>query len=491
MPGSFQPDNDPRLHCARFKSSVYLPPVDTSRSSSATSETTHTPSTSKLSRQIDFASQQSRKRPRLDSQGDESRQSRHKSLTTSWFSEQDVLSPAPLVSTDYRIAGGLDTTTALKAQREEDAHEFDYEEDCRPNRYTQPSSHQSEAYFPQTPAPGSKRRLSRSPPGWSKTVWALTGGLAGKVINFCWNNTFKGFYAGGGDGYQLDIGSPDVTSSAWTEVDSKEDVFHDDYNARSRREQTPVPGGFPEDLEYVEEYMSQLYDAERNDSTPTIASTSDQVPSSALRSSWVVVDAPNNTSRDPSPVRKKSRASTANLYARAPVRQATNPCRPRIVSRSTTGRSNASYASPRPSITPNTFSQPRHSSSSFPINSQNIDTPTLHSPKRPGSNVGIRPSLGSPRRQVSTASPQAKASPEVRKFEQKMRRKEAKQDESMNRFNLQLQAMIREGQQALGSKIEVDLLGDADVDVDEGYEEGNGGGEGGWEREYVRPDVWS
>lgn len=62
------------------------------------------------------------------------------------------------------------------------------------------------------------------------------------------------------------------------------------------------------------------------------------------------------------------------------------------------------------------------------------------------------------------------ASPQVRKFEQKLRRKEAKQDETMDRFNLHLQAMIREGQQALGAKIEV--VDGTNVD-DEGYEEGS------------------
>lgn len=53
----------------------------------------------------------------------------------------------------------------------------------------------------------------------------------------------------------------------------------------------------------------------------------------------------------------------------------------------------------------------------------------------------------------------------------------------MNRFNAQLQAMIREGQQALGAKVEVDVEGTedvdlddyADVEIDEGYAEGDGG----------------
>jgi len=57
----------------------------------------------------------------------------------------------------------------------------------------------------------------------------------------------------------------------------------------------------------------------------------------------------------------------------------------------------------------------------------------------------------------------------------------------MNRFNAQLQAMIREGQQALGSKIEV-VEG---AEIDEGDEEGNQGAVESWERDYVKPDLWS
>jgi flagellar biosynthesis/type III secretory pathway protein FliH len=83
--------------------------------------------------------------------------------------------------------------------------------------------------------------------------------------------------------------------------------------------------------------------------------------------------------------------------------------------------------------------------------------------------------MASPRRQSSAINAviaSNQPSPEVRKFEQKLRRKEAKQDENMSRLNAQLQAMIREGQQALGSKIEVQEFTDIEPIIDEGYEEG-------------------
>jgi len=70
-----------------------------------------------------------------------------------------------------------------------------------------------------------------------------------------------------------------------------------------------------------------------------------------------------------------------------------------------------------------------------------------------------------------------------------MRRKEAKEDESIRRLNAQLKAMIQEGKQALGSKVEI--MDGADVDEDIDCDEGFVEGDEAWEREYVRPRVWS
>ncbi|OQV09516.1 hypothetical protein CLAIMM_13631 [Cladophialophora immunda] len=498
FPGSYLPENKISLHCARFKASPFLPPSEsnpTPDSSSAWSQPRalrplatgnglHTP---------DDDQQHSRKRPRLDTKSvcDDSCTT---SETAFW---REALSPPPLVNTNYRIAGGLDTPTALDIQKEEDAHEFDYEIDCRPNRYnSQNPFPPSTSYCPQTPAPDRSRRNKRrlSPPAppmksWGKTVWALTGGLAGKVFNFCWNTTFKGFYAGGGNGYQFDIGPADVgSSSIWTEVDSKSDVFRNNDTVgdsrRFDRERTPVPGGFPGDTpEFIEDYMSRLsvQPRQENNVTPTIISDQDS-PSISRYNSWVVVDGANplSPSTESSPVRKKSRASTANLHASRPSsapRHSSHPVsRPRLTPRSSTTRSSASYASPRVSMCASTStigSAQQQSWISIPAPStidqhHNSDKPS----KRPSGISSVhRASLSTSRRLSSasvTTSP--KQSPEIRKFEQKLRRKEAKQDATMNRFNMQLQAMIKEGQAALGSRIEVEVEDyQNNGDVDEGY----------------------
>ena len=57
-------------------------------------------------------------------------------------------------------------------------------------------------------------------------------------------------------------------------------------------------------------------------------------------------------------------------------------------------------------------------------------------------------------------------SPEAQKFVAKLRRKEAEEDREMTRLNAKLQAMIREGKEALGTKIEVEDYYEDDGDDD-------------------------
>ncbi|KAK4935366.1 hypothetical protein LTR10_023570 [Elasticomyces elasticus] len=424
LPGSYF--SNETFRCAHFISSLFVPPAHDG-----------TPSPILPSRTL------SRKRPRLD---------RHHRTNDTQTPFCEALSPPPFVNTNYRIAGGLDTPTALNFQNEEDAQQYEFEVDCRPNRY---ATKTTDSYFPHTPSDEcttSTRNASRSPRegGWGKTVWALTGGVAGKVFNFCWNTTFKGFYAGGGNGYDV-AGTPNLTASSdfWV-GNEKEDVFHDEYQhsghgrRRHQRDHTPIPGGFPDEAE--------------GRRPATIRTTSD----------WVIVDEHPDRDResDASPVRKRSKATTASLHTSRSSTTLGTAMRLRLTPRSASGRSSASFASPRsssaavPVVAPapvskvDSVKQHRRAVSSF-----------QH--QQPESRPGSRASLASPRRQSSVP-----ASPEVRKFEQKLRRKEAKQDQTMNRFAAQLQAMIREGQEALGARIEVVDGDGADTEVDEGYGEG-------------------
>lgn len=60
---------------------------------------------------------------------------------------------------------------------------------------------------------------------------------------------------------------------------------------------------------------------------------------------------------------------------------------------------------------------------------------------------------------------------EVQRHAARIRKRELEEDANLKRFNQQLKAMIREGKEALGTKIEV--VEELDGLVDEGYAEGD------------------
>ena len=86
--------------------------------------------------------------------------------------------------------------------------------------------------------------------------------------------------------------------------------------------------------------------------------------------------------------------------------------------------------------------------------------PKLH--KR--TNSAVRPST--PTRHQNLPSPRLRDGPgsaEMQRYAAQIRRREREEDASIKRLNRQLQAMIREGKQALDATVEVD---DLDMDFD-------------------------
>jgi hypothetical protein len=425
IPGSFNNSDKTNVEFPTPKATFYLPPSPSA--SSALSQTVRSHSRASIS------SKDTRRRPRIDGRPNSTTPRPSRTLSSVDPGSLDAPSPAPLVNTQYVIAGG-----GARDAYDEDA--YDYEQDLRPNRYSQQSSQNNDSYFPQTPASicsGKRRRLSASRRGWGKTVWQYTGGLAGKAINICWTAAFNGFHAGSGKGYDMDVGTPLVIPGDPAQVSSRKDVFDDEYRGSCN---TPVPGGYPEDNDTAD-IRTQTYEL-----IPTPTASNDHGGASTLRSNWVVIDAPAMRDAETSPVRKRPRPSTANLYARPAPRP--NGIRPRMHA-----RNSASFASPRAS------------------SSGDTDVPTR--PDSSGSDGGhqhkrARSSLASPRRRDSSHSgPTTPKSPDVVKFEKKLQKQNLRQDNSMKRLNQQLQDMIREGQQALGSKVEVyEDVGD------EGFEDG-------------------
>lgn len=430
----------------------------------------------------------SRKRPRADPShydADTSFTTALRSPTTDLgtsISSLDCLSPAPLANTDYFLAGGIDTPGAWSYQRDEHLELFEAEQDHRWNRFAQQrqTQHQTQQEpFPVFVGAHDKSQNGRrqqqmvktttrtnesqnsntqsSISGWHlrKVAWAMTGGLAGKIFNFCWNTTFRGFSAGGGQAYTTD------GRSALTHTSSRGDDG----------------GGY-----FSQQQQYNFSDAQSHHTphigTPT--STKAKRPGmdrSVTRSSWVLVerlDIPERDNHDEdehSPVRKKSRASTAGTGIGGINWQYSKDERPQQSAKLNTNINTASFASPR----------------SRSLGSSNATTATTTTMR----NYGLSPSHNSSKRQRTSFTPLASptkrqsslsqaelqtvtslhSSPEVEAFKRQKRRENKKQDESLRRLNAQLQDMIREGKQALGSKVEViDGRDDDndDFDMDEG-----------------------
>lgn len=364
-----------------------------------------------------------------------------------------------MVNIDYRIAGGLETSRASEER------ESDLDVDYRMNRFNITSTHRDYDYNPRTPAPlaregnGRKRGLQASPKGWdiSRTVWALTGGAALKVASFAWSTgkAFTGFRAGGGTAYR-----PGFADQSWTAVEEKEDPFDATFQGRRDRTGTPIPGEFPSGIDdrYIEDYMEDPAAHQRRVEVETPTLQGYTGTGSTLKSkngeSWVFVQ-PQDT-RDTSPTRRHKKPVGSLAYTSRPVSRASlagmGP-RPKLQPRPNT--TNASYASPRAGA----FARP---------------TPLEDTTNTAIGHRRSRSSIASPRRESTVP-----VSPDVLKYEKKLRSKDKKIDNSMRRLNSQLEDMIREGKQALGTKIEVrdtysgqyemDEVEDEDRDVDEGY----------------------
>ena len=327
------------------------------------------------------------------------------------------LSPAPFVNTQYRLAGGLDTPTAHLAMAEEKG-EYQMSPDLlRQGRGFRGLDLAPDSYFPQAACALSRDcnghpRQHASPhikDGFGKAVYGMVS-VAGKVWDFC--RTFKGFYAGGGRGYDLKQPVEYVTcdQSMWQDAEC-DDVFQSDPCEKSL-----VPGSFPEE-DFIADYMSQDH------TTPPRAAKKlqrEKGRGEEISASWVVVGS-TFKSREASPselYRRKVPPSNTRAIAkvgRRPILPVSRPCLTSYAG-SPGLRSNrsASFASPRP--------------------------PTM-SPKH-----------------------ESPLSAEVQRQAATIRKWELEEDANLKRFNQQLKAMIKEGKQALGTKFEV-----IDEPVDEGY----------------------
>jgi hypothetical protein len=378
-------------------------------------------------------------------------------------------SPQPFVNTRYALAGGMDTPS-LAAARDAELGTESYNDvgyrrslgDVERPTTTQIGlfgEHEGPSLFPMEQDFGreanGRPRYGDSPrtAAWSKTAISVAGAVVGKVWEFCRNSTaiFSGFHAGGGTGYRL---NPEDTARNFEVIEEEKHGYNGD-----GRESTPLPGQYPtEELEFIGDYM----DHPTPDNTPPRASKRRQVSYNSnptpnteneLAKNWVVVP-PTMSTPSKSQVRGLARYSMPTSSSSARRSVMANTSRP---------ASRAAFST-APRVKPHLTSRVSHAGSPAlnPARGASYASPR-HSPSTSisGSKIPIvatsNARVGSPSRVMAADSPAAK---EAARWAALKRKEEREQDESLRRLDRQLKDLIREGKEALGTKIEVEIEDD-------------------------------
>lgn len=405
-------------------------------------------------------------------------------------------SPSPFVNTRYQLAGGLDTPGMAAARQAEESESIyadagyrrslgDGERPIEIDNYKRRglwSQHEGPSYFPDELGRDENGRgryagYAASPrgAGWSAAAFNVAGAVAGAVVGKVWDfckttgAVFTGFRAGSGTGYKVS-----GNSATFQAVDDND--FWEEKN-EDEREDTPLPGQYPgEPLEFIPDYM----DRASRESTPPRPAKRRQVSSNntdELGKNWVVVPpAPTKPPAQPTP--SKARNPMIRGPARYSMPTASSGRRtafgsaPRPASRANSGFGAISSTPRRPilaSHASNTSSRLSHAGSpalnrsqgasyASPRGSPNSKIPRPTTPSR-GARPGGAPGSAvlSPLTHGITESPAAK---EAKRWAAMKRKEDREADESIRRLDAQLKAMIREGKEALGTKIEVSIEDD-------------------------------
>ncbi|KAI1939178.1 hypothetical protein LOZ53_002007 [Ophidiomyces ophidiicola] len=309
----------------------------------------------------------------------------------------DPASPAPLVSTDYRLAdGGLEPSSlslgpaSTAFEHDDNGAEIDY----RPSRYSVYPILSGEVNRRKRERPASSGddmehhavTPSSTSIGWGRAVINLVGGVAGRVWDFCWTGAFRGFYAGGGRGYDLNAPDTDQPTAPSFDNSSWEKMGRAGQHLKSASSRINTPTAF--DRQKMDE-------------------------------DWVLVKNEKDQNESPSYIPRKiprrGGGPSHHISPRRPIARAI-PKRPSLIP-----------------VRPGSLYTQTQSSLPLPTSS-----PASHSrPKTP-----------------KDSSPLAL---DAQRYAAKIRRREKEEDASIRRLNQQLKAMIREGKQALETKVEVEI----------------------------------
>ena len=366
----------------------------------------------------------------------------------------DNMSPAPLTNVQYRLADGLDTPTAATSQlslRDISTPDASFRRGRSYGRDEQRDYFHNYDGENITKMPGKdgngRAPLAAQSGNATTSSWgSMVFNLAGRMWDFCTGN-FRGFQAGGGQAYSLETSKPIPTppppiqrmeSSAWIDVKQPSDMDTDSDARTSKKSK--------------------------------LSHTSD------LRDSWVMIDSPRrNLSREASPSiscrrtvapQQSTASSAASRSARAITSRPSLNLRRTSTTHNSRPASSADLRSPHVS-SPQAYSSHRRSSS-FNSGVGNKEQ------ERRQSNITrpITPNR-SPTEFTQKPSPIVK---QTAQYLETQRRREAKEERDFRKLNQRLEHMIRQGKEALGTKVEVEEWSDGDSDE----ERDSAGMPGGW-----------
>lgn len=371
--------------------------------------------------------------------------------TGSWLdtSIADIATPAPLANERYQLDGGFDTPSLAAATRS--ALQSDADMTYFRTGNLAESAEQLSSYDVLVKERNGIGRMPPEPtpaPRWTSIALSLVSTAAGKMFDFCRETVFSGFYAGGGQGYNQDFStSPNLYSS--------------------QRSVTPIPGHFPAD-----EFLGDF----EQDNTPLRPAKRRQVDSAA---GWIVVDTDLQT-RDEDSTRLSNRKTSSSLLSAAVVDFGTTATKvsPRTSLAPVSRRRVSSTAITTATGSPRSLTQPVYSRRTS--NTQNRSpSRSLHRP----STTSLKARSPNARGSINAMADQSLTS-EAQKFLKRNEKRDRDAEKAMRKLSSQIQDLIRQGQQALGTKFSVEEeatdgfeevgreYGDSDDGFDEGFESG-------------------
>ncbi|KID88203.1 hypothetical protein MGU_04613 [Metarhizium guizhouense ARSEF 977] len=322
-------------------------------------------------------------------------------------------------------------------------------------------------------------------PGWGTLAFSTIGGVVGKVWEFCKAGAFKGFYAGGGRGFEMQPGDgiiPDgsIPDPAWLQNDEDDEQHH------------RIPGHFPQVYAFYDQEVTEDTPISSGASTPSApaAKRRQTAPTDELGRNWVMIkdhasgtdstprrtsaayrQSPRNRNQGPSLATGRRISTPHNRRVSSKV---ASPAPPRGTPRNgfnlsppatlepARPASSASYASTRsPSPTKLTNIAPSIAASPTPHSSRGhgrrrsaIPAPS-HAPFT-HSRTHSSASTASSRGAVDDLDNSPRLDAEAKHLAARRQREERDTDVRIAAFNKQLQDMIRQGKEALGTTIEVD-----------------------------------